>query len=140
MKFFSFPASLLIALSLFCSQSFVSSYLSPSRFSNAAIRQNMHLRSSPSELSEHNMSVDELKSELELRGVDYEDCISKNELAVRLIQSRVDGKASPDIVRQFNDLDQDIVSQDAFDDEDIMSRATSKDGSLPGGTLVTGSV
>ena len=94
----------------------------------------MHLRSSPSELSEHNMSVDELKSELELRGVDYEDCISKNELAVRLIQSRVDGKASPDIVRQFNDLDQDVVSQDAFDDEDIMSRATSKDGSLPGGT------
>jgi hypothetical protein len=140
MKFFNFPASLLIALSLFCSQSFVSSYLIPSRFSNAAIRQNMNLRSSPSELSEHNMSVDELKSELELRGVDYEDCISKNELAVRLIQSRVDGKASPDIVRQFNDLDQDIVSQDAFDDEDIMSRATSKDGSLPGGTLFTGSV
>ena len=135
MKFFSFPASFLIALSLFCSQSFVSSYLNPSRFNNAAIRQNMYLRSSPSELSEHNMSVDELKSELELRGVDYEDCISKSELAVRLIQSRVDGKASPDIVRQFNDLDQDVVSQDAFDDEDIMSRATSKEGSLPGGTL-----
>lgn len=134
MKFLGLPVSLVIALSLFCSQSFVSSYLSPFRISNAAIRRNMHLRSSPSDLSEHSMSVDELKSELELRGVDYEDCISKNELAVRLIQSRADGKASPDIVRQFNDLDQDSVSLDAFDDEDIMSRATSKDGSLPGGT------
>lgn len=79
------------------------------------------------------MSVDELKSELELRGVDYDDCISKNELVDRLIQSRADGRASKDILQQFNSLENDATSSASFDNDEIMSQVTSRDGSLPGG-------
>jgi hypothetical protein len=89
--------------------------------------------STPSNPGEYLMSVDELKSELEMRGVSYDDCISKNELLDRLIQSRADGKASPDILKQFNSLDENSVPPEAFDDEEIMSQAVAKDGSLPGG-------
>jgi hypothetical protein len=48
------------------------------------------------------MSVDELKSELDMRGVKYEDCISKNELVDRLISTRLVGTANVDILEQFN--------------------------------------
>ena len=48
------------------------------------------------------MSIDELKAELDLREVDYKDCFSKSELVNRLIESRVSGKANPDILKQFN--------------------------------------
>jgi hypothetical protein len=89
--------------------------------------------STQSNPGEYLMSVDELKSELEMRGVSYDDCISKNELLDRLIQSRADGKASPDILKQFNSLDENSVPPEAFDDEEIMSQAVAKDGSLPGG-------
>jgi hypothetical protein len=48
------------------------------------------------------MSVDELKSELDMRGVKYDDCISKNELVDRLISTRLVGTANVDILEQFN--------------------------------------
>ena len=94
----------------------------------------MRLYSESPSFSENNMSVDELKSELEMRGVEHDDCISKSELVDRLIQSRVDGKASPDLLKQLNSLDADEVSTEVFDDAEIMSQATSRDGNLPGGT------
>ena len=50
------------------------------------------------------MSIDELKAELELRGVDFKDCFSKSELVNRLIESRVVGKANPDILDKFNSV------------------------------------
>ena len=87
---------------------------------------------SPS-FSENNMSVDELKSELEMRGVSHDDCISKSELVDRLIQSRVEGKASPDLLKQLNSLENEIISPELFDDAEIMGQATSRDGNLPGG-------
>ena len=79
------------------------------------------------------MTVDELKSELEMRGVEFDDCISKNELVDRLIQSRVDGKAKVDILEKFNMLDESEVDLNAFDDKEIISQATSRDGNLVGG-------
>ena len=93
----------------------------------------LRLFSSPSSLGERNMSVDELKSELELRGIVYDDCISKNELVDRLIQSRADGRASPNILEQFNNLDESSTSSAAFDDDGIIGQVTSRDGTLPGG-------
>ena len=106
-------------------------------FSKVSILRNQHgirLYSESPTFSENNMSVDELKSELEMRGVEHDDCISKSELVDRLIQSRVDGKASPDLLKQLNSLDADEVSTEVFDDAEIMSQATSRDGNLPGGT------
>jgi hypothetical protein len=97
------------------------------------IQKSTRMFSTQSNPGEYLMSVDELKSELEMRGVSYDDCISKNELLDRLIQSRADGKASPDILKQFNSLDENSVPPEAFDDEEIMSQAVAKDGSLPGG-------
>lgn len=44
---------------------------------------------------EESMSVDELKAELDLRGVDFTECISKQNLVDLLVQSRVVGKANP---------------------------------------------
>lgn len=97
------------------------------------VQKSTRMFSTPANPGEYLMSVDELKSELEMRGVSYHDCISKNELLDRLIQSRADGKASPDILKQFNSLDENSVPPEAFDDEEIMSQAVAKDGSLPGG-------
>eukprot|EP00596_Hydrurales_sp_CCMP1899_P010698 CAMPEP_0119036966 /NCGR_PEP_ID=MMETSP1177-20130426/5026_1 /TAXON_ID=2985 /ORGANISM="Ochromonas sp, Strain CCMP1899" /LENGTH=145 /DNA_ID=CAMNT_0006997557 /DNA_START=199 /DNA_END=636 /DNA_ORIENTATION=- len=79
------------------------------------------------------MSVDELKSELDMRGVKYEDCISKNELVDRLISTRLVGTANVDILEQFNSLDESEQISDILDDPDAIGQATSKDGSLPGG-------
>lgn len=81
--------------------------------------------------AEHQMSVDELKSELDLRDVDYDDCISKNELMERLVASRATGKASKEILSKFNEFS-DEVPPDAFNDE-MMSQVQAKDGTLPGG-------
>ena len=105
-----------------------------SRVSIVRKESRMRLCSESPSFSENNMSVDELKSELEMRGVVHDDCISKSELVDRLIQSRVDGKASPDLLKQLNSLDGDEVSAEMFDDAEIMSQATSRDGNLPGGT------
>ena len=55
-------------------------------------------------MRERLMSIDELKAELELRGVDFKDCFSKSELVNRLIESRVAGKAIPDILDKFNSV------------------------------------
>lgn len=55
-------------------------------------------------MRERLMSIDELKAELELRGVDFKDCFSKSELVNRLIESRVAGRANPDILDKFNSV------------------------------------
>ena len=123
-------AVILIAVSVVGSFSFQGSQCRSIRTQGRVM---LRLFSSPSSLSEKNMSVDELKSELELRGAVYDDCISKNELVDRLIQSRADGRASTDILQQFNNLEESATSSAAFDDDEIMSQVTSRDGSLPGG-------
>jgi len=82
--------------------------------------------------SENSMSIDEIKAELELRGVDYQDCISKNELVQRLIETRVTGKANPDILKSIQAQSGDDILISELDD-DVLDQATAKDGSLPGG-------
>lgn len=86
-----------------------------------------------SEMKESLMSIDELKSELEMRGVDYSDCISKNELVDRLIECRTMGKANPELLNQFKDnLERGDYEMNEIDD-DVLDQAVAKDGSLPGG-------
>lgn len=78
------------------------------------------------------MTIDEIKSELDLRNVNYDDCISKSQLVDKLTQSRLKGKADPSIIDQFNSVTKSDIDE-FFDDPDMISQMTSKDGKLPGG-------
>ena len=86
------------------------------------------------DMGENQMTVDELKAELDMRGVNFDDCISKNELVDRLVATRVSGKANPEILKQFNNMqsdEPDSMSSSVFDDKDIVGKVQAKDGSLP---------
>eukprot|EP01036_Dinobryon_divergens_P022051 gene22051-30285_t len=78
------------------------------------------------------MSIDELKAELELRGVDFKDCFSKSELVNRLIESRVAGKANPDILEKFNSVKDDVIDMNTID-SNVFDDISAQDGGLPGG-------
>ena len=96
------------------------------------------------EIKENAMALDELKAELDVRGVDYSECVSKKELVQKLAESRVTGRADPRILDQFNEQlqagSQEIAMNEAgvgsfvddFNDVDT-DAVTAKDGSLPGG-------
>lgn len=81
------------------------------------------------------MRVSEIKSELEMRGVDYSDCFDKESLADRLVEARATGRANPQIIDKFNKakLEQ-TFREEKFEikDEDLKSM-TANDGTLPGG-------
>lgn len=85
-------------------------------------------------VDESKMTIDEMKSELDLRGVDYEDCVSKQDLLERLRDTRTLGKADPNIFNKFNEME-DLDSQQMNEllDSDEVEEIKSKDGSLPGG-------
>lgn len=74
------------------------------------------------------MTLDEIKAELDVRGVDYSDCFSKSELAERLATVRKEGKADPKIIDTFNEM-----KFSEIPDEDYIMDLTAKDGTLPGG-------
>jgi hypothetical protein len=81
------------------------------------------------------MRVSEIKSELELRGVDYSDCFDKESLATKLEEARSTGKATPDLIDKFNKAKLEETFREeklAINDEDLQSM-TANDGTLPGG-------
>ena len=82
-------------------------------------------------MRESEMTLDELKAELDLRGVEYEDCVSKAELVERLAQSRTLGRANPEIIDRINQGSEEDLKQ-ALESPEI-NEAVAKDGSLPGG-------
>ena len=87
---------------------------------------------------ENSLTLDELKAELELRGVDYSDCVSKKELSDRLKANRLQGRADPKILDQFNEnfdptLVQNADQREKVFDQAVMEDIISKDGNLPGG-------
>lgn len=85
--------------------------------------------------AEASMSVDELKAELEMRGVGYDDCISKNELVGRLVESRAKGKADPELLKKFKEMQankDEFVDVESLDDTYIED-ALGGDATLPGG-------
>ena len=94
------------------------------------------LKMSNSFNSESEMTLDEIKAELDFRKVDYEDCISRGELVSRLIEVRATGRADPDIISKFNNdfKDQDLRPED-FESE-LVNEVVAKDGSLPGGIYI----
>lgn len=50
-----------------------------------------------------NMKAQELKAELDLRGVSWAGCYDKKDLQDLLVEARANGKCNPDVLRQFND-------------------------------------
>ena len=48
------------------------------------------------------MRVSEIKAELDLRGISYNDCFDKESLTLRLLEARATGKANPEILDKFN--------------------------------------
>jgi hypothetical protein len=86
--------------------------------------------------NENSMTLDELKAELDLRNVDYSDCISKKELSDKLASSRLSGRADPKILDQFNSKEGIEIESgektNVFESVDL-DNLTAKDGTLPGG-------
>ncbi len=88
------------------------------------------------------MTVDEIKAELDLRGVDYQNCITKSDMTQLLAQSRAVGKADPSALTALNgkDSERDEDFSDFIDvsnvNEDLLKEVTASDGTLPGGMSV----
>ena len=83
------------------------------------------------------MSIDEIKGELEMRGVDISECFTRTDLIVKLIKVRATGEmkeaAADKVFNTFNERSQDtIVDAEAFDNE-VVQDALGGDGALPGG-------
>ncbi len=81
------------------------------------------------------MRVAEIKAELDMRGVQYDDCFDKESLVTRLQYARSTGKADPSILTDFNKrkLEENISGKKLeINDEDI-DKAVANDGTLPGG-------
>jgi hypothetical protein len=83
------------------------------------------------------MKISEIKAELDLRQVDYDDCFDKESLAARLQLARAQGRADPQILNQFNkqNLEQqfDPTRKVNVNDRDLVGAAVANDGTLPGG-------
>ena len=111
---------------------------SPSTRPSLAYSRSTSMTLFSTEQPESAMSVDELKAELEMRGVNYDDCISKTELVSRLIESRATGKANTEILDDFATklgtdewVDLSGVEDEAMDA--MMDDASAGDATLPGG-------
>lgn len=82
-------------------------------------------------LDENYMTVDEIKAELDLRAINYSNCVSRKELVDKLIISRTVGKANPDIIEKFNSIVDNTNTP--FITDEMLTEAKSADGNLPGG-------
>lgn len=78
------------------------------------------------------MRVSELKAELDLRAVDYSDCIDKESLSAKLLRARTTGKASPAIIDDFNKKMLDENPMEDLNEADFQ-QVVGGDGTLPGG-------
>ena len=81
------------------------------------------------------MKISEIKSELDLRKVNYKDCFDRESLEKRLDEARASGKADPSIIDEFNKRNLEAsISGESFEVSDEMIENTvGGDGTLPGG-------
>jgi hypothetical protein len=83
------------------------------------------------------MRASEIKAELDIRKVGYEDCFDMESLTQRLQEARDSGKADPTILDRFNKRKvEEMFNPEAkvqLDDDAILSSAVANDGTLPGG-------
>jgi hypothetical protein len=81
------------------------------------------------------MRVSEIKSELRMRGVKFDDCFDKESLVERLQEARATGKADPEILNEFNKkkLEENFSGKKVEVTGDDLERMKANDGTLPGG-------
>ena len=83
------------------------------------------------------MKVGELTAELDLRGIDYSDCIEADELRAKLKDARLSGRAGKDVLDNFNKA----TAEAMFDKEknpmnlskEELEAIKGDDGAIPGG-------
>ena len=68
----------------------------------------------------NDMTLDEIKAELDLRSVNYDDCFSKKELVAKLGSARREGKGSPDIFNTFNEISNDEIIKNLESDKGML--------------------
>jgi len=89
------------------------------------------------QISPGKMRVSEIKAELQLRGVRFDDCFDKESLSTRLDEARATGKSDPKILDQFNKkrLEDTLKGENPLRDvsEEAINAAVGADGKLPGG-------
>jgi len=66
-----------------------------------------------------------------VRGVSYDDCVSRNDLVQKLTAARLSGKADPNIINKFNQYTDKFTNDELSPDDTF--QATASDGNLPGG-------
>lgn len=81
------------------------------------------------------MRVSEIKAELKMRGVKFDDCFDKESLVLRLQDARSSGKADPSILSQFNKqkLEENVSGKKVEISDEAINSAVANDGTLPGG-------
>ena len=81
------------------------------------------------------MKISEIKSELDLRKVNYKDCFDRESLEKRLDEARASGKADPSIIDEFNKNNLEAsVKGDSFEvSDEMIENSVGGDGTLPGG-------
>mmetsp|Transcript_4785 Transcript_4785/g.6917 ORF Transcript_4785/g.6917 Transcript_4785/m.6917 type:complete len:205 (-) Transcript_4785:1879-2493(-) len=81
------------------------------------------------------MRISEIKAELKMRAVQFDDCFDKESLVERLNEARATGRANPDILNEFNKkkLEENFAGKkNEVSDEDL-EKIKANDGTLPGG-------
>ncbi|KAL9186981.1 hypothetical protein ACHAXT_010701 [Thalassiosira profunda] len=81
------------------------------------------------------MKISEIKSELDLRAVAYNDCFDREALEARLNEARASGKADPSLIDQFNraNLEANVKGESFEVSDEILEESVGGDGTLPGG-------
>ena len=81
------------------------------------------------------MKISEIKSELDLRNVNYKDCFDRESLERRLDEARSAGKADPSIIDEFNkrNLEANVKGETFNVSDEMIESSVGGDGTLPGG-------
>ena len=76
------------------------------------------------------MKVSEIKSELDLRKVSYNDCFDRDSLESRLNDARSSGKADPSIIDEFNkrNLEANVKGESFEVSDDMIENSVGGDG------------
>eukprot|EP00521_Asterionellopsis_glacialis_P000136 CAMPEP_0195252628 /NCGR_PEP_ID=MMETSP0706-20130129/3973_1 /TAXON_ID=33640 /ORGANISM="Asterionellopsis glacialis, Strain CCMP134" /LENGTH=214 /DNA_ID=CAMNT_0040304955 /DNA_START=54 /DNA_END=698 /DNA_ORIENTATION=+ len=81
------------------------------------------------------MRVAEIKAELSMRGIKFDDCFDKESMCERLEEARASGKADPKILDEFNKkkLEENFSGKKLELNDDDVEKVVANDGTLPGG-------
>jgi len=81
------------------------------------------------------MKISEIKSELDLRKVNFKDCFDRESLEKRLDEARATGKADPSIIDEFNkrNLEANVKGEKFEVSDEMIKSSVGGDGTLPGG-------